>query len=434
MIPYTLIEKKQAGKELTKDEISFFVNGYVNKSIPDYQMAALLMAVYFKGMNSNEINGYIDVILNSGRRVQFEDKNTFYADKHSTGGVGDKISLILAPLAMASGKVKVPMISGRGLGHSGGTLDKLESIPGFSTQMTLEAFRKQTDKIGCALIGQTGDLCPADKVLYALRDVTATVRSIPLICGSILSKKIAEGIQGLVLDVKTGNGAFIPEYEQTKHLAQQLKYFGEAYGLSVRPVISDMNEPLGDKIGNWLEVEESLDVLKGGGPSKVRELSIVLTAQMIAMTEPKRNIEDITKELETLLDNGKAFEAFLKIAEIQGADISYLENPSKYDKSSHVITVKASHGGTIASINNYQLGLDAITLGAGRKALTDMIDPKAGLIVHKHIGENIEKNEALITLKSDKKKEIEELANSIEKRFSISGGENVERSKFYEIL
>ncbi|MEA2076909.1 MAG: thymidine phosphorylase, partial [Candidatus Marinimicrobia bacterium] len=325
MLPYTLIEKKQRGQELTKDEIKFFVDGYVNKNIPEYQMAAFLMAVYFKGMEAKEINAYIDVILNSGKRVTFNDKNIYYSDKHSTGGVGDKISLILAPLAMASGKVKVPMISGRGLGHSGGTLDKLESIPGFSTQMSLKEFQKQTDRIGCALIGQTDDLCPADKMLYALRDVTATVRSIPLICGSILSKKIAEGIKGLVLDVKTGNGAFISKYEDTKYLAEQLKYFGETYGLSVRPVISDMNQPLGNKIGNWLEVEESLDVLKGGGPRAVRELSLVLTGQMLAMADPKRSENDIREELENLLDNGAAYEAFLKIAKTQGADISFLE-------------------------------------------------------------------------------------------------------------
>lgn len=434
MLPYTLIEKKQVGEALTKDEISFLVDGYVKKSIPDYQMSAFLMAVYFKGMTAEEINAYIDVILNSGRRITFDNNNTFYADKHSTGGVGDKISLILAPLAMASGKVKVPMVSGRGLGHSGGTLDKLESIPGFSTQMSLEDFRKQTDNIGCALIGQTADLCPADKVLYSLRDVTATVRSIPLICGSILSKKIAEGIKGLVLDVKTGNGAFIQEYKETRHLAEQLKYFGEAYGLSVNPVISDMNEPLGDKIGNWLEVEESLDVLKGGGPDKVRELSIVLTSQMLSMADPKRPQEDIRKELETLLDNGKAYEAFLKIAEVQGGDISYLENPSKYAKSQHIITIKSPVSGTISGINTYQLGLDAIGLGAGRRTVEEKIDPKAGLIVYKHVGDKVEVGEDLIRLKSDKKKEIDLLAKAIASRFTISEKAFTSKRKFYEIL
>jgi pyrimidine-nucleoside phosphorylase len=434
MLPYTLIEKKQAGKALTKDEINFLINGYVQKSIPDYQIAAFLMAVYFKGMNAEEINAYIDVILHSGKRVEFSDTQNYYADKHSTGGVGDKISLILAPLAMASGKVKVPMISGRGLGHSGGTLDKLESIPGFSTQMSLKDFQKQTDKIGCALIGQTADLCPADKILYALRDVTATVRSIPLICGSILSKKIAEGIKGLVLDVKTGNGAFISEYEETKHLAEQLKYFGEAYGLSVRPIISDMNQPLGNKIGNWLEVEESLDVLKGGGPADVRELSLVLTGQMLAMADPARSDNEIRQELETLLDNGAAYEAFLKIAKTQGADITFLEDTSLYESSKYLIEVKSASEGTISAINTYQLGLDSIALGAGRKSLSDVIDPKAGLIVHKHIGDKVSKGEALITLHSDNKAAIENLRSEISDRFTISDGSDIKKAKLYEIL
>jgi len=434
MLPYTLIEKKQHGQSLNKDEIRFLVDGYVKKDIPEYQMAAFLMAVYFKGMEAEEINAYIDVILNSGKRVTFSDKQTYYADKHSTGGVGDKISLILAPLAMASGKLKVPMISGRGLGHSGGTLDKLESIPGFSTQMSLDDFQKQTDRIGCALIGQTADLCPADKMLYALRDVTATVRSIPLICGSILSKKIAEGINGLVLDVKTGNGAFISKYEETRLLAEQLKHFGEAYGLSVRPVISDMNQPLGDKVGNWLEVEESLDVLKGKGPADVRELSLVLTGQMLSMADPKRPESEIRKELETLLDNGAAYDAFLKIAEVQGADIKYLEKPELYPVSKHVIEVKSGRKGTISGIDTYQLGLDSIVLGAGRKSLNDKIDPKAGLVVHKHLGDKVEKGEALISLHTDDPKAAEELSRSISSRFDISENDFTKKGELYEIL
>ncbi|MEA3392257.1 MAG: thymidine phosphorylase [Candidatus Marinimicrobia bacterium] len=434
MLPYTLIEKKQSGQALNKDEIRFLVDGYVKKEIPEYQMSAFLMAVYFKGMIAEEINAYIDVILNSGKQVKFNDNNTYYADKHSTGGVGDKISLILAPLAMASGKLKVPMVSGRGLGHSGGTLDKLESIPGFSTQMSLKDFQKQTDRIGCALIGQTADLCPADKMLYALRDVTATVRSIPLICGSILSKKIAEGINGLVLDVKTGNGAFISKYEETRHLAEQLKYFGEAYGLSVRPVISDMNQPLGDKIGNWLEVEESLDVLKGKGPADVRELSLVLTGQMLAMADPKRSENDIRKELEKLLDNGAAYDAILLISKEQGADIKYLENPELYPISKHIIEVKSDRKGMISGIDTYQLGMDSIVLGAGRKSLNDTIDPKAGLVVHKHLGDKVEKGEVLISLHTDDQKAADELTKTISNRFDISENDFTLKGELYEIL
>lgn len=434
MLAYTLIEKKQKGESLTKDEMRFLVNGFLKKAIPAYQMSAFLMAVYFKGMDATEIAAYIDVILNSGKRVRFTDKNAYYVDKHSTGGVGDKISLILAPLAMASGRVRIPMISGRGLGHSGGTLDKLESIPGFRTDLSLSEFRKQTDAIGCALIGQTADLCPADKELYALRDVTATVRSIPLICGSILSKKIAEGIRGLVLDVKTGNGAFIPDYTESRELAANLKYFGEEYGLAVRPVLTDMNQPLGEKIGNWLEVEESLDVLKGGGPADVRELSLVLTTQMLCLADPQASEEQIRRELEELLDKGQAFEAFLKIAKAQGADIRYLENPERYSPARHIIQIKARREGTIAAIDTYQLGLDAIALGAGRTAMTDKIDPRAGLVVHKHLGDKVRKGELLVTLHSAKKTAIESLAKDIEQRFTISGEFTSKPPIVYEIL
>jgi pyrimidine-nucleoside phosphorylase len=434
MLAYSLIEKKQQGAALSKKELQFLINGFLSKTIPDYQISAFLMAVYFKGMEDEEINAYIDVILNSGKRIRFSDTSVYYADKHSTGGVGDKISLILAPLAMASGKVRVPMISGRGLGHSGGTLDKLESIPGFRTDLSLDEFKKQTDQIGCALIGQTADLCPADKELYALRDVTATVRSIPLICGSILSKKIAEGIHGLVLDVKTGNGAFIPEYEQSRELAASLKKYGEAYKLSVRPVISNMGQPLGEKVGNWLEVEESLDVLKGGGPADVRELSLVLTTQMLILADPKADPECIRKDLEKLLDKGKAYEAFLKIAKAQGGDIRYLENPERYGRAEHIKEVRARRTGVISDIDTYQLGLDAITLGAGRMAMTDKIDPRAGLIVHKHIGDHVEEGEPLVTLHSGQQKSLETLAPKIGKRFHISGKKISKPPVVYEIL
>ncbi len=420
MLAYTLIEKKQAGKALDKAEIRDLVDAYMKKEIPDYQMSAFLMAVYFRGMNADEISAYIDAILNSGRRITFSDKDTYYADKHSTGGVGDKVSLILAPLAMASGRVKVPMISGRGLGHSGGTLDKLESIPGFRTDLSLKAFKKQTDAIGCALIGQTDDLCPADKKLYALRDVTATVRSIPLICGSILSKKIAEGIHGLVLDVKTGNGAFIDQYKESVELADKLKYFGEHYGLSVRPVITDMSQPLGNKIGNWLEVEESLDVLQGKGPEAVREVSLALTAQMLSLADPDRPEKEIRKELEALLDNGKAYEAFLTIVEKQGGDIRCLQNRERYTPAKHIIEIKARRAGTIAAIDTYQLGLDAITLGAGRRAMTDKINPRAGMELHRHIGDRVGRDDVLITLYSDDKDAAEKLSGSITQRFRFS--------------
>ncbi len=419
MLPYTLIEKKQAGKALNRKEWEFFITGFLSEEIPAYQMSAMLMAVYFRSLEDHEVSDLIDIVIKSGKRLRFTDKKFFYADKHSTGGVGDKISLILAPLAASTGRVRIPMISGRALGHSGGTLDKLESIPGFRTNLTLKEFQKQTDEIGCALIGQTNDICPADRELYALRDVTATVRSIPLICISILSKKIAEGIQGLVLDVKSGNGAFMQTRKEAETLASQLKKFGEENGLKITPVITDMNQPLGEAVGNWLEVRESIDVLNGKGPREVRELSIRLVEEMILLAEPGAKREEINSELETLLDNGKAFEKFLEIVRAQDGDTSVLTDPDSYPKSHFVAEVTAGEGGVLESIDTYGLGLDAIDLGAGRRKNTDTIDPKAGMLIHVRLGDKISAGDPLITLFSDHEKALKKRIKEIGKRFKL---------------
>jgi len=419
MLPYSLIEKKQAGKPLNFKEWDFFIRGFLSGKIPAYQMSTMLMAIYFRGLEEDEVTALINIVIDSGDRVRFDNPDIFYADKHSTGGVGDKISLILAPLAASTGRVRVPMISGRALGHSGGTLDKLESIPGFKTNLTLAEFKKQTDAIGCALIGQTDNICPADRELYALRDVTATVRSIPLICISILSKKIAEGIQGLVLDVKSGNGAFMQTEEDAEKLAKDLKKFGEAGGLKVTPVITDMNQPLGEAVGNWLEVRESIDVLQGEGPEEVRDLSIKLTEEMILLSEPDADRKSVRAELETLLDNGKAFEKFLEIVKAQGGDLSVLENPETYPKSRYVAEVTAEEGGIITEIDTYFLGLDAIYLGAGRRQSTDTIDPKAGMLVHVRLGDTVKPGDLIITLFSDNESAINEKIKEIGERFLL---------------
>lgn len=419
MLPYSLIEKKQVGKALTRKEWEFFITGYLSDEIPAYQMSAMLMAIYFRGLEDEEVAGLIDIVIKSGKQIRFNDKNTFYADKHSTGGVGDKISLILAPLAAATGRVRVPMISGRALGHSGGTLDKLESIPGFRTNLTLKEFQDQTDKIGCALIGQTNDICPADRELYALRDVTATVRSIPLICISILSKKIAEGIRGLVLDVKVGNGAFMQTQKEAKTLAAKLKQFGEAGGLKVTPVITDMNQPLGQAVGNWLEVRESIDVLQGGGPKDVRDLSIRLAEEMILLAEPEADRASIHAELESLIDTGKAFEKFLEIAEAQNGDISVLKDPDTYPEPAYVAEVTADEDGIVKTIDTYGLGLDAIDLGAGRRKNTDTIDPKAGMLVHVSIGDTVSSGNPVMTLFSDNEKALKKKVKEIGERIEL---------------
>ncbi len=420
MLAYSVIEKKQAGKELNKDELKFFIIGFLNKEIPTYQMSALLMAIYFKGMTEKETTNLLDIIINSGKKIKFKKSDKFIVDKHSTGGVGDKISIILAPLLAATGKVKIPMISGRALGHSGGTLDKLESIPGFTTNMSIEQFKRQTNKIGCALIGQTDDICPADRELYALRDVTATVRSIPMICGSILSKKIAEGIEGLVLDVKTGNGAFIQEYSRSLELAKKLKYFGENYGLKVRAVITDMDQPLGNKIGNWLEIEESLDVLKGNGPTDVKEVTLELAQESLMIENPTRNVNEIKKELNYLIDSGVAFEKLKEIAKYQGGNTSFLDNPQKYKKAKYIKDVIAKKTGYLHKVNSMQLGLDAIDLGAGRRTSEDKIDPVSGIEIHKKIGDKIEKNDLIFKIHSNDKDAVKNIEKKIESRLELS--------------
>jgi len=312
------------------------------------------------------------------------------------------------------------MISGRALGHTGGTLDKLESIPGFSTNMNIEQFKKQTNEIGCALIGQTDDICPADRELYALRDVTATVRSIPMICTSILSKKIAEGIEGLVLDVKTGNGAFIQEYNDSLKLAKKLKYFGENYGLKVRAVITDMSQPLGNKIGNWLEIEESLDVLKGNGPVDVKEVTLELAQESLLMENPTRNVNEIKKELNDLIDSGAAFEKLKEIAKKQGADISFLDNPQKYKKAKYIQDITAKNTGYLHKVNSMQLGLDAIDLGAGRRTREDKIDPVSGIEIHKRIGDKIDRNDLIFRIHSNDKDAVKNIERKIESRLELS--------------
>ncbi|HDR04376.1 MAG TPA: thymidine phosphorylase, partial [Candidatus Marinimicrobia bacterium] len=421
MNPYTIIEKKQQGKSLSADELAFMINGFVKGNIPDYQMSALLMAIFFRDMTESEVSALIQIIIDSGKRVHFPDTGVYYADKHSTGGVGDKVSLILAPLVASTGLLKIPMISGRGLGHSGGTLDKLDSIPGFNSYLNFDQFMAQTDKIGCALIGQTGEICPADKKLYALRDVTATVRSIPIICGSILSKKIAEGINGLVLDVKTGNGAFMQRYEDSLKLGKALKRHGEAFGLQVKALITNMHQPLGYMVGNWLEVLESLDLLQNRGPADLRELTIELSAEMLQLAEPDVSITEHRQLLENNLAKGKAMEKFLEIVHTQGGNVKVLENPASYPhKAKYILDVRATESGFISDIDTYMLGIDAISLGAGRQKSSDSIEPEAGFRIHIEYAQKVSRGDLLFTLYSSRKEAIEKLQKDIEQRITYS--------------
>jgi len=393
------ILKKRDGKTLTASEINFFIHAYLRGEIADYQMSALLMAIYFQGMSFDETVTLTRIMRDSGEVVDFSHLPGIKVDKHSTGGVGDKVSLILAPLVAAAG-VYVPMISGRGLGHTGGTLDKLESIPGFKTQLPLSRFKKQVEEIGACLIGQTDEICPADRRIYAMRDATATVQSIPLICGSILSKKLAEGSNALALDVKVGNGAIFKDAETAEELATHLIRIATAFNLNTVALLTDMSQPLGGAAGNWVEVCEAIDVLQGRGPADTRKVTLALGAIMLQLAGKTGDLPSGTAQLRALLDNGAAWEKFLEIVRAQEGDITFLENPDKYPAPKHRLEVKAEREGFITAINAREIGRLSMLLGAGRKTVDDTVDYTAGMLIHKKISDRVHRGEALITLQN----------------------------------
>lgn len=401
MNPVEIIIKKRNGAELVASEIKFFVEGYLNGNISDYQMSAFLMSIYFKGMTSFETSALTNIMLHSGKVLDLSDIDGIKVDKHSTGGVGDKTSLIIAPIAAAAG-VPVPMISGRGLGHSGGTLDKLESIPGFRTDLSIYEYIASLKKIGAVLIGQTNEIAPADKKIYALRDVTGTIESIPLICGSIMSKKLAEGIDGLVLDVKTGIGAFMKTYEDSEKLALNLKSIADSFSKKTIAFITSMDQPLGNAVGNWLEVVESVECLRGKDVPDLMEVSLNLSGAMIYLGGKAKSIEEGIEISKDLINSGKAYKKFLEIVDNQNGDISYIENLEKYPKSKNVIEVKAKTSGYINSINAFEIGMAGIELGAGRMKHNDTIDPKAGFLFNKKVGDYVNKEELLVKVFTDK--------------------------------
>ena len=414
-----LIRKKRNGDSLSKQEIQFIISSYTNKKIPDYQFSAFLMAVYFRGMNNDEQSALTDAMLNSGVVVNLNSIKGVKVDKHSTGGVGDKTSLIIAPIVAAAG-VKVPMISGRGLGHTGGTLDKLESIPGFRTDLTLSEYKSVLKKCGAVLIGQTKEIAPADKLIYALRDVTATVESIPLITGSIMSKKIAEGIDGLVLDVKTGSGAFMIKEKDSIALALSLINTAKSFDKKVIAFITDMNQPLGNYIGNWFEVLESIRVLQGEKVDDLLELSLNLAGAMIHLGKKAGSLKEGKEISLGLIKNGKAFDKFVEIVNLQNGDVRYLHNPEKYPKSKFSKKILSLENGYLASINNYEVGMAALELGAGRRTKDDIIDPKAGIIFYPKIGNQISKNDVIAEVFTDDKSKLEIAKNKILNSLSFS--------------
>ncbi|UCH11288.1 MAG: thymidine phosphorylase [Fidelibacterota bacterium] len=384
MIPYNLIRKKQRGESHSPEEIRELIRAFTEGSLPDYQMAAWLMAVHFRGMSLEERHELVRTMIDSGRRLDFSHLDGYVADKHSTGGVGDKVSLILGPLVAACG-VYVPMLSGQGLGHTGGTLDKLDAIPGFRIHLDLEAFQRQVREVGICIMGQTDDICPADKKMYALRDVTATVDSIPLICGSIMSKKIAEGISGLVLDVKCGSGAFMTNVEDARVLAQALKETGAEFGVETVARITDMNQPLGHASGVWCEVREAMEALEGDGPADLVSLTKVLSADILrlaGMAEPEQAVEEA-------LASGRAREKFDEMVAAQGGDVQALSDPELHQPAV-TLPLKAPQNGFLTTVDTYACGMSLVTAGAGRQHQGDGIDPTAGFILEVKIGDRVE--------------------------------------------
>ncbi len=414
-----LIIRKRNGEKLSADEIEFLVDGYSRGKIPDYQFSAFLMAVYYKGMDAEETSNLTRSMLYSGRIIDLSIIKGAKVDKHSTGGVGDKTSLILAPVVAAAG-INVPMISGRGLGHSGGTLDKLESIPGFRVDLNLQQYKSVLKKCGAVMIGQTANIAPADKKIYALRDVTGTIESYPLITGSIMSKKLAEGIDGLVLDIKTGSGAFMKTMKEARELAETLIGTAKAFRKKVIGIITDMNQPLGNYIGNWLEVFESVEVLRGKKVDDLLKVSTALSGAMIYLGGKAGSIEEGVEISKELIKSGEAYNKLLEIVKLQGGDTSYLENLYKYPKSKFNRSVVSSKNGYLKSVNNYEIGMAAMELGAGRMTKEDIIDPKAGIVFHKKVGDYVKRGEVIADLFTDKKSSLDKVNRRIISSLSYS--------------
>jgi pyrimidine-nucleoside phosphorylase len=421
MTPYEIIERKRNGHSLSREEINYFVSSFMSEELEDYQMTALLMAVFFNGMTSEETAHLTRAYINSGKIVDLSEVPGIKVDKHSTGGVGDKVSIVLAPLIASLG-VPVPMISGRGLGHTGGTIDKLESIPGFTTDFSIGHFKRLLKKHGMALIGQTDAIVPADKRIYALRDVTATINSIPLIIASIMSKKIAEGIDGLVLDIKCGVGAFMRDKKNAEILAKGLIKIGTEFGKKTTALITAMDQPLGYKIGNWLEIEECIDCFKGDGPEDLMDVVYALAENMLIIGNVAKTRKEARKKCEHALETGKAFEKFLEIAEAQGADTQALIRPKKYPLASRRVKLKAEKNGYITSLNALEIGSACVELGAGRLRAGDKVDPQAGIILFKKIGDKVRAGDELLEIRTNKSKIIpsvmKRLMHSIEIRRS----------------
>jgi pyrimidine-nucleoside phosphorylase len=406
MIVPRLIERKRNGEKLEPQELRELVLSYAAGQVPDYQMAALLMAVYFRGLDRVEMNALMDAMLESGKRLDLSRLPVPRIDKHSTGGVGDKVSLILAPLIASLG-VAVPMMSGRGLGHTGGTLDKLESIPGFRTSLTLAEAEKQVAKIGCAMLGQTDEIAPADRKIYALRDATATVEVIPLIAASIMSKKIAESLTGLVLDIKRGSGSFLPKLEDEIQLAEAMIDLGVEHACPVVALVTAMDRPLGYACGNALEVAEAIEVLKGAGPQDLLEVTFALGAEMLVLATLASTLEGARAMMDAAIGSGKALRKFEEIISAQGGDASVVKDPLRLPQARHRAAFVAPRDGVVQSVDPRLIGYGVIALGGGRRNMEDKVDPSVGFVISAKPQDHVMKGQALATIYARSREDIE---------------------------
>jgi len=394
---YDVIEKKRDGKELSREEIHFFIDGYIQQHIPDYQVSALLMAIYYQGMTENELTHLTMEMVRSGEQIDLSEIDGCKVDKHSTGGVGDTTTLIIAPIVASLG-VPVAKMSGRGLGHTGGTLDKLEAIPKFNFELNQEEFIERVNTHKISVIGQTGNIVPADKLLYSLRDVTATVNSIPLIASSIMSKKIASGADGIVLDVKAGSGAFMKDMKQARALAEAMVHIGNSVGIRTRAIISSMDQPLGNAIGNALEIKEAIETLQGKGPADLTELCIELSTQMVLLARPDDTYEYVRTQVTEQISNGQALKTFKTLIEQQYGDPRVVDDLSLLPQAAYKIEVPALKTGYIGHIEADEIGTSAMLLGAGRATKEAKIDLAVGIILHKKVGDFVKEGESIATI------------------------------------
>ncbi|MBF0794207.1 pyrimidine-nucleoside phosphorylase [Mammaliicoccus lentus] len=426
-----VIAKKRDGKELTKEEIEFFIKGYTDGEIPDYQASSFAMATYFQDMTDNERAYLTMAMVESGDQIDLSEIEGIKVDKHSTGGVGDTTTLVLAPLVAAL-DIPVAKMSGRGLGHTGGTIDKLEAVEGFHVEISEQEFIDLVNRDKVAVIGQTGNLTPADKKLYGLRDVTGTVNSIPLIASSIMSKKIAAGADAIVLDVKTGAGAFMKTLEDSELLAHAMVKIGNNVGRNTMAIISDMSQPLGRAIGNGLEVKEAIETLRGEGPEDLTELVLTLGSQMVVLAKKAENLDEAREKLQEVIQNGKALEKFKVFLENQGGDGSVVDDVSKLPQAQHTFEVKAKKSGYVSKIVADEIGVASMLLGAGRATKDDIIDLAVGLVLNKKVGDKVEEGESLVTIYANQE-DIKDVEEKILNNIDISD-EQVKQTLIHKVI